>query len=175
MTYKHLATSACALAALLLASCACDPSNTQRLISDYDAAYHAMPVAPTRGSIVYARENNLPVRVTYVHLPYIDAGAVVQQQGPQHVISRGYVPRAAQGAGSAEQRAPLPDHDAPPLGLPMEQSSADGFLPRGTAPAPSQWPTPPLAPRGHGGNSLAENYCIHPGQTPEKDGCIYPK
>lgn len=66
---------------LLLSACAnCPP----------EKKLEARPAAPKAGDIVLSRDALYPARVRYVHLPYIDAGAVLQIDADQHVLTRNY-------------------------------------------------------------------------------------
>lgn len=66
---------------LLLSACAnCPP----------EKKLDARPAAPKTGDIVLSRDALYPARVRYVHLPYIDAGAVLQIDADQHVLTRNY-------------------------------------------------------------------------------------
>lgn len=82
--------------------------------------------APQRNSVVLQRENLIPVHVSYVDLPYIEAGAVLQEAGGQHVLYRGVPPDSRAQVAAIDgppPAAPLPP-PAPPTPAPAKPQPA---------------------------------------------------
>lgn len=78
MRQKHVLQITLISAALLVTACACPDVKP---VPDTASA-------PKHGDVVLSRDMLYPVRVKYVHLPYIDAGAVLQIDADQHVLTR---------------------------------------------------------------------------------------
>lgn len=87
----------------------------------------AMNTAPQRNSVVLQRENLIPVHVSYVQLPFIDAGSVLMYGGGEHVLYRGTPP---------DNRATVAQIEPPPPPSPVAAVTPP--------PAPAQ---PPVKPK----------------------------
>ena len=154
---------------------------------------HLPPTAPRNGSIVYARENLIPVTVTNLYMPHRPAGAVVEVGAHRHVLSRGYNnaqtqpvdpraqgfvpsarPPAADSASQATAGSQAGAADAPPetaQQAPAPQPIQQAQAPRQEHTPPAHAHTAPAIPTRERPQTV---YCLDD-MTPEQDNCIYPK
>ncbi|TXI03143.1 MAG: hypothetical protein E6Q76_14455 [Rhizobium sp.] len=158
------------VSALLVAACACPPGAR---LAGPEHCYKCepgtrgtyQPAAPGPGSVVLSRDSLYPVRVRYINLPYIDAGAVMQIPGPEHVLTRQFpsdnhydhtwngqsstAPATIPGRPYILQNQTPPTTPAPPAGVELPPTVSEGGLPPPVASIKQAAPvtTPSSTPR----------------------------
>lgn len=144
------------------------------------------PRAPVAGDVIFSKQNRYPVRNEMLNMPARDLGAAWQIGSDQHVLTRN-APNAERNRWNYN---PLgvneyyrdPECYHPSIGLaPSLKDRCTPFTERAeasNAPAPNAKLGPavpvPNGPKARPRTAGSDWYCGED-QTPEKDGCRYPK